>query len=112
MASHEKIKHTNRIISSLCVLILLIPTLMQPAHSQGVGGHERADAHRMLRVLKEEIQKNFYDPNFRGVDIEARFKEAEARIEQAQSQGQLNAIIGAFSLEFDEPNTFFAPSSA
>jgi len=91
---------------------MLICPLINSAYPQNVGGSERSDARMALRTLKNYIKDNFYDPNFRGIDIEGNFKEAQARINEAQSEFELNAIIGQFVLALNEPNTLFAPPIA
>src|ERR1044072_4080263 len=110
MTHREKTR--RRIISSLLASIFLILNLSHPTRSQNVGSVERWDARAVLKQIKEGLKRNFYDPNFRGVDIEARFKEAEAKIEEAQSQAQLYGIIEQFLLYLNDPNTFFAPPIA
>lgn len=112
MIYFDKTRVSLKVITSLCALILFTLNSFHPAYSQSVSDFERSYAHTMLKTVKNEIKKNFYDPVFRGVDIESRFKDADAKIEQAKSLGELNAILIQFSMQFDEPNTFFAPSSA
>ena len=43
----------------------------------------------MLGDIKADLKKNYYDPSFHGVDIEARFKEADEKIKNATSLGQI-----------------------
>jgi len=86
--------------------------LWSSAYSQDIGRSEKNAARIMLKTVKDNIKKFFYDPNFRGADIEELFREAENRIAQAQSQAQLNSIIGQFLLALNEPNTLFvSPTS-
>jgi len=56
-------------------------------------GFERERGRQMLSVIKEDIKKNYYDPKFHGIDLDARFKAAEEKIKQANSVGQVQAII-------------------
>ena len=91
----------------LIAIALLIVNLPRPAYSQGATSAERDQARTMLRTIKEEIKKSFYDASFHGMDLEARFKEAENRIRQAQSQSQLYGILAQVMQDLDDPNTFF-----
>jgi len=63
----------------------------------------------MLKTLKSEIKKNYYDPTFRGIDLEARFKTADDKIDHATSVGQVFGIVAQVLLEFDDSHLFFIP---
>ena len=43
----------------------------------------------MLRVIKDDIKKNYYDPAYHGIDLEARFKLAEDKMLEAKDVGML-----------------------
>lgn len=63
----------------------------------------------MLRAARDDIRKNYYDPTFRGIDLDARTKLAEERIKQAQSNGEMFGIIAQMLLEFNDSHTAFVP---
>jgi carboxyl-terminal processing protease len=63
----------------------------------------------MLKVIKDDIKKNYYDPNFHGIDLEVRFKTAEEKMQQAESVGQIFGIIAQALVEFEDSHTFFWP---
>lgn len=65
----------------------------------------------MLRRIKNELKKNYYDPKFHGMDIEARFKTAEDKIKVDTSVGQIFGTIAQVLIEFDDSHTFFLPPS-
>src|SRR5262249_42244575 len=70
---------------------------------------ERERGRLMLKVIKDDIKKNYYDPNFRGIDLEARFKTADEKLQQAESIGQIFGIIAQALVEFEDSHTFFLP---
>lgn len=72
-------------------------------------GYERSRHKSMLEGIKSEVKKNYYDPNFHGLDLEAKFKEASAKMDSASSIGQMSGIIAQFLLEFDDSHLFFVP---
>lgn len=37
----------------------------------------------MLSAIKEDVRKNYYDPNYRGMDLEASFKTADEKFKTA-----------------------------
>jgi carboxyl-terminal processing protease len=55
------------------------------------------------------LQGNYYDPTFRGMDVEKRFAAAEERIKTANSQGHILGIIAQALLDLDDSHTFFVP---
>lgn len=63
----------------------------------------------VLRAVKRELKENYYDPNFHGIDIEARFKVAEEKMKSAESMAQLEKIVAQFVLELNDNHTFFMP---
>ena len=63
----------------------------------------------MLEVIKEDIQRHYYDPTFHGMNIEERFKTARDRIDQAQSNGLIFGIIAQALLDLNDSHTFFLP---
>jgi carboxyl-terminal processing protease len=65
----------------------------------------------MLKTIKSDIQKHYYDPGFHGLDIEARFKAAEEKIQTATSTGQVFGIIAQALVDLHDSHTFFIPPS-
>src|SRR5437762_8504016 len=63
----------------------------------------------MLGDIKADLKKNYYDPTFHGVDIEARFQEADDKIKQATSLGQIFGSIAAFLMRLDDSHCFYVP---
>jgi C-terminal processing protease CtpA/Prc len=95
------------------ILITLLLTLFVGApvlvFGQAPSGFERERARTMLNVIKNDVKKNYYDPTFRGMDVDARFKEAEEKIKVATSQGQIFGIIAQALIDLDDSHTFFLP---
>jgi len=63
----------------------------------------------MLRVIKDDLKKNYYDPAFHGLDIDERFKAAQAKIKEAASLGQIFGIIAQSLIDLEDSHTFFVP---
>jgi C-terminal processing protease CtpA/Prc len=76
---------------------------------QPVSGFERDRWKAALGLIKDDIKKNYYDPTFRGIDLDAHFKKAEEKMKQAQSVGQLFGIIAQALLDFDDSHLYFVP---
>ncbi len=73
---------------------------------------DRIDRERFLAILNNlhsELKKNYFDVNFKGVDIEARFKQSEEKIRAATTPGQARSAI-AWALDgLNDSHTFFSP---
>jgi C-terminal processing protease CtpA/Prc len=108
---------SSRFIKSLlapvCLIFLL---LMQGAllfsHAQQQPPPSKFDIERFRSVLgtiKEDIKKNYYDPNYHGMDLDTAFKAADEKIKQATSLGQLLGVIGQLLVDLDDSHTYFVP---
>jgi len=63
----------------------------------------------VLRNVKTELMKNYYDPTFHGMDPEAHFKVADENMKKAESMGQLVGITAQVLLDLNDSHTFFVP---
>jgi C-terminal processing protease CtpA/Prc len=97
------------IVVFACCLLFLIS--VPPAFSQSFNSHDRDTGVLMLKTIKDDIRKHYYDPTFRGIDLDARFKTAEERIKQANSNGEIFGIIAKVLLDFNDSHTLFLPPS-
>lgn len=93
-------------ISWATLALLLVPTV---THSQGLDRIERERALSMLNVVKSDLKNNYYDPAFRGMDVDARFKTAEEKVKAATSLGQAFGIVAQALLDLNDSHTFFVP---
>jgi C-terminal processing protease CtpA/Prc len=110
---------------SFIYIFLLMCCLTVSAHSQTNGAASRPNANeayaksdaklnrtRALEALawiKETIEERYYDKNYHGVDMDARFKLAEEKIKKLDSNGQIFYVIAAVILEFKDSHTTFIP---
>jgi len=96
------------------LLSLLISSVamfgLKPSYSQNAR-FNRSYGNGMLKGIKSDIKKYYFDPNFGGHDLEAQFKKAEDKISQAESLSQILAIIAQCLIEFDDSHTYFLPPS-
>ena len=49
----------------------------------------------MLRMIKDDVKKNYYDPSFKGIDLEANYTVAVEKMGKAQSFGQMRHDVPA-----------------
>lgn len=101
----------NRIlVRSIAIAIVLAGiALREPVSAQSLNPVDRDRGNTMLKVLKSEIKKNYYDPTFRGIDLEARFKTAQEKVDRATSLGQVFGIVAQALMDFEDSHLFFIP---
>src|SRR5260370_38696529 len=66
------------------LLVTLCGGLYNPLIAQSLRGDDRDNGQLMLRAIKDDLKKHYFDVNIRGIDIDSRFKQAEDRIKKAQ----------------------------
>lgn len=105
-------------IKTLVLLSLLLFTLTPAVTGQvridEVVGKSSPQLNRsrgisMLKQIKDVLEKYYYDKNFRGINIDVRFKEATEKIKQLDTNAQIFRVIAALLLEFDDSHTRFVP---
>ena len=80
-----------------------------PARSQAFSNQDRERGSMMLKTVREDIRKDYYDPGFHGIDIDARFKLAQEKIKLTKSNAEVFGIIAQVLLEFNDSHTSFVP---
>jgi C-terminal processing protease CtpA/Prc len=91
------------------ILGLVLLTSFQCIQAQSLDRIERERALLMLGVIKNDLKNNYYDPQLRGLDFDAKFKAAEEKIKQATSLGQAFGSIAQVLLDLNDSHTIFIP---
>ncbi len=100
-------------LSRMAVVALLAaagvsaPQPQQPAPR--LSSFDRGNSLSMLKMIKEDLTKNYYDPTFHGVDIEKKAADAAERLKTAASVGEASAILADVLLQLDDSHTKFFP---
>src|SRR2546429_7546946 len=79
------------------------------AFGQTLSKNDRQAGRIMLHNIKDSIKKNYYDPNFHGVNLDETFKTGDAKISQATSNGQVFGIIAQTVRSLNDSHTNFIP---
>jgi C-terminal processing protease CtpA/Prc len=82
---------------------------MHSASAQSLDSIERQRAVSMLKLVRDDLKKNYYDATYHGVDVDGRFKVAEDKLKQAASLGQAFGIIAQAVIDLNDSHTFFLP---
>jgi C-terminal processing protease CtpA/Prc len=86
------------VVSSACVL-----------QAAQLSSFDRGNCLDMLKLIKEDLTKNYYDPSFRGIDVDKTFTDASNRIKEAKNVGEASAILADTLLRLDDSHTTFYP---
>src|ERR1043166_943653 len=70
---------------------------------------ERSRHKAMLDAIKTDVQKNYYDPAFKNIDIESKYREALQNIQAATTLTKLELAIAEFLSEFKDSHVYFIP---
>lgn len=98
----------NYVIKPLLILFCIV-SFVQYGSAQKMDRIEKERVKNMLTNIKNAIKKDYYDPNFHGVDIEARFKSASERLDQVTTIGQALGVIAQVLLDFNDSHLYFLP---
>lgn len=101
----------------VCCLLLLIffanaeKTSAQdeskPKKLSGESKKARQDSLRLLDEMKGILKEHYYDANFRGIDLDARFKAAEERIKSLEYNWQMYRVLVQVLMDFNDSHTRF-----
>ena len=98
-----------KIVVSILLLLLALSSVTLVLGQSVPSNTDRERGRVMLNALKEDLKKHYYDTNFHGMDVDARFKAADEKIKVANSQGQIFGIIAQALVDLDDSHTFFIP---
>jgi C-terminal processing protease CtpA/Prc len=96
----------------LFLAALLVAFAPSRPRAQNLSSIDRDRGRAMLETLKGDIKKNYYDPTFHGVDLDAHFSAAEEKIKQATSLSQVYAIVEQALMDFDDSHLYFIPPAS
>src|SRR2546423_15106025 len=94
---------TLRVVSSAITLVL---ACTDPQTNRAQSNFSRDHAEHILEIIKSDIKKNYYDPEFHGIDLEARFKVAKDKLKTTESGSKMMSIIAQVLLDFDDSHLF------
>jgi carboxyl-terminal processing protease len=63
----------------------------------------------MLKDIKRDVREHYYDPTFRGKDLDAHFKAAEELIGRAETTEQVYAVVAQALMDFGDSHLYLVP---
>lgn len=79
------------------------------AQEQKINSIDRQRAEIMLGDIHDELKKNYYDPSFHGVDMDARYKTYLERVKKSETLDDAFRTVAAYLSGLDDSHTFFLP---
>lgn len=70
---------------------------------------DRKYVEEMLHTIQNDLETKYFDPTFHGVDMKARFQEAEARIHSSKSHREAMESLEWVLDGLDDSHTFLIP---
>jgi carboxyl-terminal processing protease len=95
-----------RPLFAACMAAALIPSF---ATAQSLSSLDRDRGRAMLRAVRTEIERRYYDPAFHGVDLAASAEELDQRIQQATTLADVMAAVAQLPMLLGDSHTFFVP---
>jgi carboxyl-terminal processing protease len=86
-----------------------IATLSARPPALDLSRFDRSASIMMLRQIKSDLEANYYDRTFHGLDIDEAFVRAEDRIRGARSLSEAMTIVSDVLLELHDSHTIFFP---
>jgi C-terminal processing protease CtpA/Prc len=94
------------LLASLC----LTPTLFaEKKLADSMTSVQRDQALQMLKDVYDKVEKDYYDPAFHGINLDARYKDAQQKIRSAQSLSEAFGDIAWMLDGLNDSHTFFDP---
>ena len=70
---------------------------------------QRDQALQMLQDVYDRLRKDYYDAAYHGIDLDARYKEAQQKIHSAQTLSDAFGVIAWMLDGLNDSHTFFLP---
>ena len=91
------------------IVLLASLTFVFPASGQQpkLNAFDYALAHDMLHDAYNDVKKNYYDPQYHGVDLDAQYHQFETRLANVATLNDAMRIVQAFLDGLKDSHTFF-----
>ncbi|MEQ1762332.1 MAG: S41 family peptidase [Pyrinomonadaceae bacterium] len=88
-----------------CLILIALQTI---SYAQDLGA-ERQLHRQVLKNLRHDMKEYYYDPTFKGIDLEASLKKANELIEGAKSVEEMTDIVARVLYPFQDSHLAFLP---
>lgn len=99
------------VLNYAVLFIILTSFLGTEALAQGTLKGNRDLMHGIAQGVYDIVKKNFYDPSIKGIDWNKELQDAQKKIENSNSPGEMLAAIYWMVRKIDDSHTNFVPPS-
>jgi C-terminal processing protease CtpA/Prc len=93
-------------------LFLFVTNLLAlSVFAQSLSSFDRQRNKEIISSVKSILMENYYDPTFRGLDLETKFQEVEEINKQAKSNSEVFVALAAVLIDLNDSHTNFIPPS-
>jgi C-terminal processing protease CtpA/Prc len=89
--------------------ILLVPLLLAAQPAPTLSQHDRDLVLTMLRQVRDDVERHYYDRSFHGLDLKAQFAGAEQRVKVAPTLADAFSLVADVLFQLDDSHTVFIP---
>lgn len=89
------------------VLAGFLTPLIAQKRDDSDSGLNRAKSLAVLRSIKNNLREHYFDKNLKGIDIDEKANQAEARIKTLKYNWEMHRVLAQFLLDFDDSHTRF-----
>ncbi len=93
----------------LVLTFLIANSLSAQVNGQTLNKTEQERAHKMLADVVTVLRKYYYDPHFKGLDLDVLAQKADDQITKAQTVPAVFAAIADFLRNLHDSHTYFLP---
>jgi len=94
----------------LFLMLVSVPQVCDKlAAQQTMDSFNVARAHGILRDAYDAVKNHYYDPQFHGLDWDARFHQYEVKLNSATTLSQAFGVVAGFLEGLHDSHTYFAP---
>ena len=96
---------------NLLLMFLLIGLFgaAQTVNAQKMDRIERERMSGMLKNIKKAIEKDYYDPNYHGINLDEKYEKSKNRLKEVDTTGQAMGVIAQFLMDFNDSHLYFLP---
>ena len=97
------------ILLAMLVAAVTRPAMAAAAAPREMSRFDREQGRMMLGIVRDDLERYYYDPTYHGLPLDQVFGRAEARIAEARIQAEIYGAIAEALLALDDSHTYFVP---
>ncbi|HJU89343.1 MAG TPA: S41 family peptidase [Gemmatimonadaceae bacterium] len=98
-----------RTFLAVAVLVGIVDSADARLVAQQFSDVDRQRSRDLIRLVRKDVERHYYDSTFHGIDISARFAAVEAQIAVAKSYSEVFSGIARIFLDLGDSHTYFVP---